>query len=119
MEGKWTSEEVAQLIHARKILKSKGLARDVDIKSICEAAGISRKTAYKWAEKQQVGDEGLQEDLQQQLGELRAEHEELKRRYEELRFENEGRKLAWKLHGVDEFLARKKNTTKGSKKRKR
>ena len=113
MEGDWTSEEVAQLIHARKILKSKGLARDVDIKSICEAAGISRKTAYKWAEKLQVG------DLQQQLGELRAEHEELKRRYEDLRFENEGRKLAWKLHGVDEFVARKKNTTKGSRQRKR
>ena len=89
------------------------------MKSICEAAGISRKTGYQWASKlnESCGDQ--QEDLHEQLARLRAEQEQLKKRCEDLSFENEGRKLAWEIHGVDEFVAGKKNTTVRQKRKKR
>ena len=51
MGEKLTAEEVATLIRARKIAKAKGLRPDLDVKAICEAGGISRKTGYQWAEK--------------------------------------------------------------------
>ena len=44
-------QEVAILIKARQLLKAKGLGKDADVTGICEAAGISRKTGYQWAEK--------------------------------------------------------------------
>lgn len=46
-----------------------------------------------------------------QLAQLKAEHEHLKERYRRVDIENEGRKLAWEIHGVDELLAAKKNAT--------
>jgi len=42
----------------------------------------------------------------------------LKKRFGDLQFENEGRKLAWEIHQVDELLT-KKNTTDPGKKKKR
>jgi hypothetical protein len=120
MEEKWTKQEVAIVILARKLLKAKGLARDTDVKGICEAAGISRKTGYEWAGKLEPMEQSrLCEAAQQELAHLTVEHEQLKRRYEDLRFENEGRKLAWKIHGVDELIKGKKNTTQTRRKRKR
>ena len=112
-------EEVAILIRSRKILKSKGFPRDTDVKSICDVAGISRKTGYQWANKLEQKRDDEVDDLQGQFDRIKAEHDELKKRYDDVRFENEGRKLAWKIHGVDELLANKKNTTKPQRKRKR
>jgi len=112
-------EEVAILIRSRKILKSKGLPRDTDVKSICDVAGISRKTGYQWANKLEQKRDDEVDDLEGQFDRIKAEHDELKKRYDDVRFENEGRKLAWKIHGVDELLANKKNTTKPRRKRKR
>jgi branched-chain amino acid transport system permease protein len=40
MRGKLSAEEVATLIRARRILKEKRLPKDMDVKGICEAAGI-------------------------------------------------------------------------------
>ena len=117
MDEKWTQQEVGIVIQARKLLKAKGLARDTDIKGICEAAGISRKTGYEWARKFESMDQS--QGPQQELAHLKAEHEQLKGRHEDLRFENEGRKLAWKIHGVDELIRGKKNTTKPRRRRKR
>lgn len=119
MAEKLSAQEVAILIQARKILKAKGLAKDADVKTICHAAGISRKTGYQWAK--QLGNVSKEhdKDLHQQRTEAKAEHEELKKRYDDLRFENEGRKLAWEIHGVDELLRAKKNTTAKRKKKKR
>lgn len=119
MAEKLSAEEVAILIQARKILKAKGLAKDADVKSICQQAGISRKTGYQWAK--QLGNVSKEhdKDLHQELTEVKAEHEELKKRYDDLRFENEGRKLAWEIHGVDELLGAKKNTTAKRKRKKR
>lgn len=119
MKEKWDQDEVAVVIRAKKILKTKGLPRDADVKAVCEAAGISRKTGYQWASKLESMDQSEKRSLQQELAQLKAHNEELQRRYDDLDFENEGRKLAWKIHGVDELLRDKKNTTTPRRKRKR
>jgi len=119
VDEEWNPEDIATLIRGRKILKAKGLPKDADVKRICEEAGISRKTGYQWANKLNQKNDPEMDDLQEQLNRLQAEHEELKKRFDDVRFENEGRKLAWEIHGVDELLANKKNTTKTRRKRKR
>jgi len=112
MSERLTSEEVAIVIRGRKILRDKGLSRGADVKAICEAAGISRKTGYQWANKLEHMPSEQEAKLREENEHLKREHEELKRCYDDVRFENEGRKLAWKIHGVDELLASKKNTTR-------
>lgn len=104
-----TPEEVAIVIHSRQILKDKGLPKNADVTTVCREAGISRKTGYQWAQK--FGDPcGMQDDaLCKEHDHLKAEHAKLKADYEDLCIENEGRKLAWEIHGVDDLLA-KKNT---------
>ncbi len=57
--------------------------------------------------------------LSQKLCRVEAEHEALKKLYDDVCFENEGRKLAWDIHGVDEMLRLKKNTTGSRKNTKR
>ncbi len=113
-----TPQEVALLIRARQILKGKGLAKDADVKSICEAAGVSRKTGYQWAKNLEFS-EGRENGLGQETARLKLEYEDLKEQNWRLEVENEGHKLAWEIHGVDEFLASKKNTTHKEKKRRR
>ena len=117
MAEKLSQEEAALLIRARQLLREKGLSKDADIKSICEAAGVSRKTGYQWASNNKCSDN---EDavLREELTRLKAEHEDLKKRYDRAMWENEGHKLAWEIHGVDELLAAKKNTTNKGKKKK-
>jgi hypothetical protein len=87
----------------------------MDVKAICEAGGISRKTGYQWAEKLGQGPREEEQRLREEIRQLRGENDELGRRYEEERFANEGRKLAWQIHGVDELVAAKKNTTRSRK----
>ena len=41
MEKQFSADEVAILIRARKIIKEKGLPKDIDVSGICDAAGIS------------------------------------------------------------------------------
>jgi len=105
-----SQEEVGILIRGKKILRAKGLSMDTDVKSICEAAGISRKTGYQWAEKMESADRqnGIEHTLRQENERLKTEYTELEKRCDDLRFENEGRKIAWEIHGVDEFIASKK-----------
>ena len=109
MSENLTPDEVATVIRSRQILKDKGLPRDADVTTVCREAGISRKTGYQWAQK--FGDpSGAQDDiLRQELDRVKAEHAKLKEDYEDLCIENEGRKLAWEIHGVDGFIS-KKNT---------
>jgi len=111
-------EDVALLIRARKILKDKGLPRDADVKSICEAAGVSRKTGYQWAASLKPLADPC-DTLTQELSELKAQHKQLKERYQDLETQNEGHRLAWKIHRVDEMLAEKKNIIHRTKKKKR
>ena len=90
MSQKLNPDEVAAVIKAKKILKAQGFSLDTDVKTICQAAGISRKTGSQRANKlMQVSDlkqQALREDLQR----LKAEHEDLKKRFDDVRFENEG-----------------------------
>ena len=114
-----SQDEVAILIRSRKILKARGLPKDADVKTICEAAFVSRKTGYQWASKLEHMPEEQEGDIKHEFDLLKAKHEELERRYDDLRFENEGHKLAWEIHGVDKLLAEKKSNTGSRKKRRR
>jgi hypothetical protein len=123
MNKNLSQEEVGILIRGKKILRAKGLPMDADVKSICEAAGISRKTGYQWAGKSRLGGTAKQNEvehtLHQEIDRFKAEYAKLEKRCDDLRFENEGRKIAWKIHGVDELIAGKKNTALCRKKQKR
>ena len=119
MSQKLSPEEVAVVIKAKKILKARGLSPDTDVKTICQAAGISRKTGYQWANKPMPASDCRQQALQEQLERLKAAHEDLKKRFDDVRFENEGRKIAWEIHEVDKMLAEKKSTIKKAKRKKR
>jgi len=110
-------QEVALLMKARQILKAKGLDTDSDITSICEAGGISRKTGYLWSRDLKINDED--KGLKDELARIKVEHEELKKRFDRVDFENEGRKIAWEIHEVDALLAAKKNTIPKPNKKKR
>jgi hypothetical protein len=107
MADELTPEEVAILIQARKICNAKGLPRDIDVTGICGQAGISRKTGYQWAGKAEPAP-GETEKLRRELQQLHEKHDKLKQLFDDVQFENEGRKLAWKIHHVDELLAEKK-----------
>lgn len=103
---------MAVLIKGRRILRTRGLDLDADVKTICEAAGISRKTGYKWAAHLGSKVQKRGDDLREEVARLEAEKKKLEKRYDDIRFENEGRKLAWEIHGVDELIRSKKNTFK-------
>ena len=119
MTDELNPQEVAILIRAQQILKAKDLSKETNVKKICEAAGISRKTGYQWANNLNLSDNDELNAERQDTARLKSEHEKLKKRYKFLKIENEGHKLAWEIHGVDELLAAKKNTTGKSKKKKR
>ena len=104
MSQELTPDEVAAVIQARKILKKRGFPKDVDIKSICQAAGISRKTAYQRANKLMRSSCAEERADNDEHARIQQEYEDLKERFDDLCFENEGRKLAWEIHHVDEFL---------------
>ena len=97
MFEKLSPEEVAVVIKAKNILKAQGLSPDTDVKTICQAAGISRKTGYQWANKPMQASIPRNKRCAEQLEQLKAEHEDLKKRFDDVRFENEGRKLPGKF----------------------
>jgi len=118
MNDRPTPAEVAMMIRARRLLKKYDLAPNADIKTICETAGTSRKTGYQWEQKYLDKPEREEETLRCELESLRAEHEALEKAFDDLRFENEGRKIAWKIHGGD-LLTGKKKLSSNRKKRTR
>jgi len=119
MNENLSQDEVGILIRGKKILRARGLPMDADVKAICEVAGISRKTGYQWAGKSAAKQNDVEHSLRQELDRIKAEHTELQKRYDDVRFENEGRKIAWRIHGVDELIASKKNTIRSRKRKKR
>jgi hypothetical protein len=119
MSQKLSPEEAAVVIKAKKILKARGLTPETDVKTICQAAGISRKTGYQRANKQIPAPDCREQALREQLEQLKAEHADLKKRFDDVRFENEGRKIAWEIHEVDKMLAEKKSTMDKAKNKKR
>lgn len=111
-------EEVAVVIRARQILKSKGIAANIDIAGVCKAAGVSRKTGYQWAEKYLGSQKDHYTELEEKLEKLHSGYDNLKKDHDRLGFENRAHKLVWEIHRVDELLADKKNIT-GNKKEKK
>jgi hypothetical protein len=108
MSTSLTPEEVAIIIRARRLLKAKGLAPDTDVKTLCSEVGISRKTGYQWEKR--LDQMSRDDPAQAELSRLRAEHEELKTAFDDVSWENEGRKIAWEIHEVDAMIAEKKST---------
>ena len=118
MDEKLSRDDLAVMIRARQLSKKIGLAPDANIKTICEHAGISRKTGYQWAEKFCGCTAGNESQLAREFEQLKAEHEGLKKDLNEVRIENEGHKIAWEIHEVNELLAEKKSITTKRKRKK-
>lgn len=117
---KLSSEEVAILIRARHLLKARGLDSDADITTLCDSAGISRKTGYEWENQYfDPSKQKAEDDLRKEYEALKAAHAKLEKDFDDLSFENDGRKVAWQIHHVDEYLASKKNTTSSTIKKQR
>jgi len=119
MQKQLRADDVAAVISARKILKAKGFDPNTDIKTLCEAAGISRKTGYQRALKIMQGTESTGQSVDIKLKHLKAKYENLKQQHDDVCFENEGRKVAWEIHEVDKLLAEKKSTTVKRKRKRR
>lgn len=111
MEQNLSREDVAVMIRARQISRQVGLPPDADIKTICEQAGISRKTGYQWAEEAVIDSENTIRQLKEENERLKAENKKLGKELSDVKFENEGRRISWELHKVDELLAGKKNNS--------
>jgi transposase-like protein len=109
MNQELSPDDVAILIRAKRIQKEKGI-KAASISDICSTAGISRKTGYKWAAQHEKEQQDKQKALTEELATLRSTHDELLQNHDELNFQHEGLKLAWRIHRVDEMLAKKKNT---------
>ncbi|MEA3486930.1 MAG: hypothetical protein U9R20_04655, partial [Thermodesulfobacteriota bacterium] len=92
--------------------------KDADVSSICKMAGISRKTGYQWVDRMTSAKEE-ESILKREHDRLNEEHDKLKQLYKRASFENEGRRIAWEIHRVDEYIASKKNTAKPRKSQKR
>jgi hypothetical protein len=102
MSEKMTPEEVAVMIRARKIAKENGLSPDADVSEICKAAGVARKTGYQWTEKYVGCGVEKQQALEKELERIKSDYAALEKDFEQVSFENRGRKLAWEIHRVDE-----------------
>jgi hypothetical protein len=111
-----TPDEIAIIIRAKHLLKEKGLPPDTDVKTLCSTAGISRKTGYQWEKR--LDQISRDDPTQAELSRLKAEHDKLKKAYDDVSWENEGRKLAWEIHEVDAMIAEKKSTMARGKKKK-
>ena len=57
--------------------------------------------------------------IAKELEAIKRDHARLLKDFDDLKFENEGRKLAWEIHDVDKYLESKKNTLKRPKGKKR
>lgn len=56
--------------------------------------------------------------MREELARLKAEHDQLKKAYDDVSWENEGRKIAWEIHELDAMIAEKKSTMAKRKKKK-
>lgn len=105
---KLTPEEIKVLIRASQIAREKGIPKGASVKEICDKAGISRKTGYQWINEADASTRD-NEDAIEKLVQLKVEHQKILKKYDDLRIENEGRRLAMEIHGFDELM--KKNSS--------
>lgn len=117
MKQNLSPDDVAILIRAKRIQKEKGI-KATSVSDICSTAGISRKTGYKWAAQHETEQQNKQKALDKELATLQSTHKELLQDHDDLNFQHEGLKLAWKIHRVDEMLANQKKSKRRKKNKK-
>lgn len=67
----WTPDEIAHVLQIAELLRRKGVGQKINVAAFCQEIGLSRKNAYK--HKKQHEQSLL--SLQQQLEQLRAQHD--------------------------------------------
>jgi transposase len=107
--GNLNSEKVKVLIKASQIAREHGITKGASVKEICDKAGISRKTGYKWINEAETLEN---KDNIHKSVHLQVDHQKLLKKYNDLRVENEGIRLAMEIHGFDEFIQKKRVTGK-------
>jgi len=111
MSIKLTKEELSTIVNGRRILREKGLEPNTDVKTLCQEAGISRKTGYQWAGEHIVSD--LSEKINRLGSELKRHEKKCAATEKEngdLKFKLDCREAAWEIHGVDEWVSKKKSS---------
>lgn len=100
MKEKLTHDEVNTLIKASQLAREKGIKLGVNVKEICQQAGISRKTGYKWLKEEQESNKKKEKEFQK-LVHMKVNHQKSLQEQARLKFEIEGLRLAIELHGKD------------------
>ena len=106
---KLNSKEVKVLIKASQIAREHGITKGASVKEICDKAGVSRKTGYKWVNESDTSEN--KDNIQNSVS-FKVDHQKLVKKYNDLRVENEGIRLAMEIHGFDEFIQKKRVTGK-------
>jgi hypothetical protein len=96
-EKRLSPEEVAGIISTKEVLEKIGQGSLINVKSLCECLGISRKTAYEYyhkeREKRGKEEQGFRE-LSARSQEKERELTALKKRLDWLEIENGALKIA-------------------------
>ena len=118
MKEKLTHDEVNTLIKASRLAREKGIKLGVNVKEICQQAGISRKTGYQWLKEEQKSNKKKEEEFQK-LVHMKVAHQKNLQEKARLKFEIEGLRLAMEIHGMDNLkVTRKKKDVPQKRKRK-
>jgi len=99
MNEKLTPDEVNTLIKATQLAREKGIKLGINVKEICQQAGISRKTGYQWLKEEQKNKKKKEEEFKE-LVHMIVEHQKNLQEKARLKFEIEGLRLAMDIHGV-------------------
>jgi len=113
-----THDEVNTLIKASKLAREKGIKLGINVKEICQQAGISRKTGYQWLKEEQESNREKEEKFQKFV-QMEVDHQKNLQEQARLKFEIEGLRLAMEIHGMDNLkVTRKKKDIPQKRKRK-
>jgi len=97
LKEKLTHDEVNTLIKASQLVREKNIK--LNVKEICQQAGISRKTGYQWLKEEQESNRKKEEKFQK-LVHMEVDHQKNLQEQARLKFEIEGLRLAMEIHGM-------------------
>jgi transposase len=100
LKAKLTHDEVNTLIKASRLAREKGIKLGVNVKEICQQAGISRKTGYKWLKEEQESNKKKEKEFQK-LVHMKVNHQKSLQEQARLKFKIEGLQLVMEIHGMD------------------
>ena len=113
MSIKLTKEELSTVVNGRRILRKKGLNPNTDVKTLCQEAGISRKTGYQWADEHIVSDLlKKNKSFESELNRQKEKSATAEKESADLRFKIECHQVAMEIHGIDKHLLKKKGIIK-------